>query len=88
MEALVLDYLRSLGLNPFSALYFRVGDTDILKLSFYEFHDLDRLKDILDYKYSSDRSGYTEFEKNNTVLLKGLLLLKLIKGIEEWSNKD
>ena len=88
MEALVLDYLRSLGLNPFSALYFRVGDTDILKLSFYGFHDLDRLKDVLDYKYSSDRSGYTEFEKHNTVLLKGLLLSKLIRGIEKWSNKD
>lgn len=88
MESLTFDYLKDHGFNPFSILFFRIGDVDIMKLSFYDFQDLDKLKEILDYKYSSDKLGYIEIEKHNTVLLKGLLLSILIREVKKWNSKN
>jgi hypothetical protein len=88
MESLTLSYLKNRGFNPFSVLYFSVGGTDLIKLSFFDSKDLDQLRELLDYKYSSDKSGYIEIKEHNTVLLKGLLLKKLTEEVKEWSNRN
>lgn len=87
MEELIFDYLKNTGLNPFSVLQFNLGDIELMKISFYISSDIDKLEDLLDYHYSSDRSGLVIFESTQTVLIKGSILNKLIKKISEWKSK-
>lgn len=88
MEELIFDYLKSIGLNPFSVLLFNLGDVEMAKISFYIRKDLDKMEDILDYHYSSDRSGLIIFEKTQTILLRRTILNNLIKKVLEWKEND
>ena len=76
MEELILDYLKNEGLNPFSVLHFELEGIELIKVSFYIESDLDRLENLLDYRYSSDKSG----------LIKGFILDKFIKKVFGWKS--
>ena len=86
MEELILDYLRNEGLNPFSVLHFELEGIELIKVSFYIESDLDRLENLLDYHYSSDKSGLIIFNSTHTVLIKGFILDKLIKKVFGWKS--
>ena len=59
-----------------------------LKISFYIEDEIDELKELLDFKYFSDKSGWTEIRETNTILLRGMILSKFINLAEQWENKN
>ena len=83
METLILDFLKSHGLNPFSVLYFTLNSVKLIKISFYINSDIEKFEELMDYRFSSDKSSLMEFNHDNTILIKGIFLSKLLKMIEE-----
>ena len=88
MEELIFDFLKDNGLFPFSVLYFTIKNVELLKISFYGEPDLDKLEELLDYHYSSDKSGLIEFERTHTVLIKGSILSRLINLVSKWKSNE
>ena len=88
MEELIFDFLKNNEFFPFSILYFTIKDIELLKISFYRKADLNKLEELLDYHYSSDRSGLIEFERTNTVLIKGSIFSKLINLVSKWKSNE
>ena len=77
LQESVTSWLLEHDISPASVtLSYKFFD-GILAVTFYFRQDLNEFLDLVDYKYSCDKSGYVILEDTNTVFLHGLPLVKL-----------
>ena len=70
--------LEKLNLIPFSVICTFADKTGgLLALTFYLNSDLLKFLDVIDYPSLCDKSGYTLFKKNNTIIISGMALINL-----------
>lgn len=77
IEESVIKWLLENNISPASVtLSYKILD-GILSITFYLAQDLEEFLELVDYKYSVDKSGYIIVKETNTILLHGLPLVKL-----------
>lgn len=84
----VENYLDSNGISPYSVIFVssRSNSIPILKLTFWLKSEINEFKKIIDYKSLCDKSGYMEFQNNNTIILSGIVLAVLFKIVEDYGE--
>jgi hypothetical protein len=77
----VIKYLEKYDIYPFSVTYTsdynRSSDGCILGITTYIVDDIDTILELLDYKSLCDKSGFTVFRENCTIILQGMPLVHL-----------
>lgn len=77
----VTKWLLSKNIFPESVtLSYKYFD-GLLAITFYIKEDLKEFLDLVDYKYSCDKSGFAIIEETNTIFLFGIPLIKLYTEI-------
>lgn len=78
VQEAITKKLEKLELLPFSVICTFCGDLGgTVSITFYIEDDLNSFLDFLDYPSRCDKTGYTIYQKYNTVILSGIALIDL-----------
>ena len=77
IQEMATKWLLDKDISPASVtLSYKYFD-GLLAITFYLEHDLDEFLDLVDYKYSCDKTGFVILRETKTVFLFGVPLVKL-----------